>query len=241
MPVGGGTLEWQLSADQTWIEIGPPLTGSGAATVSVRINLTQIPANQPHNGLITVASNGGVETVEVHYAPLTGTQAGAVMLFSDPGFNSCNISDVAGPVSVYVVHDLHSGASGVQFSAPIPSCWTGAVWVADQNPNTLNFGDSQNGLAVSYGGCLSGPVLVTTILVLSQGLGPECCTYPVLPDPNAPTGQIEGVDCTPAKTFPNGGQAMINGNGTCPCGITTRVETTTWGGVKALYAPEENR
>ena len=57
----------------------------------------------------------------------------------------------------------------------------------------------------------------------------------IIPDPSAPSGEIEGVDCMePAnKTFPTGGGGRINSDQTCDCNVP--VEDTTWGGIKALY------
>jgi len=237
---GGGTLDWQLSADRTWISIAPPLTGSGSATVTVSIDLSQIPGTQIETGFVTISSNGGVQAVEIRYNPPSGVgTAGAVILYTDPGYTSCNIQDVAGPITIYTVHDLHDGASAVQYASPVPPCWTGAVFVADESP-FLTIGSSQEGIAISYGSCLAGPVIVNTMTILSQGLGPQCCAFDVVPDPAALTGQIEGVDCALNTTFPSGGAAVINVDASCPCGLILHVETKTWGAVKALYAPDHD-
>lgn len=236
---GGGTLSWTLSADQPWIQIDPPLSGDGNATVTVHVDFSQIPGTQLETGFVTVSSNGGVEMVEVRYIPPgTGGPAGAVALYSDPAFIDCSIVDIVGLVEVYVVHTAHSGATAVQFSAPVPSCW-GAVWLADTNPFPLVIGNTQDGMAVSYGGCLNAPVHVTTMLIYGQALAGNCCQFPVLPDPNAPTGRIEAVDCALTKTYPSSQPAVVNAQPWCPCGFLVSVETKTWGGVKALYAPEE--
>jgi hypothetical protein len=61
--------------------------------------------------------------------------------------------------------------------------------------------------------------------------------YPVVPDPNASSGRIEVVDCVGALLYGNGLVTSVNGNATCMCG-SVRVEQSTWGRVKALYAPE---
>jgi len=241
--LGGGTLNWQLSADQTWINIDPPLSGTGNASVVVRVDLTQISGTQIETGHVTVSSNGGVEMVEVRYNPPgPGGNAGSVMLYGDPAFTSCAITDLdpgGGLISVYVVHEFHSGASGIQFSAPVPGCWTGAIYLADTNAFPLVIGDTQTGMAVSYGGCLPGPILITTVLIFGQGQAGECCEYLVLPDPRAASGQVEGVDCAFHLTYPNSGLAVVNPNPSCPCGHLVSVETKTWGAVKALYAPTE--
>jgi len=236
---GGDTLDWQLSADRTWINIAPPMAGSDNATATVSIDLAQISGTQVETGSVNVASNGGMETVEIRYNPPGGgNSAGAVFLYTDAGYNGCDIQDVAGPVTIYTVHETHNGASALQYASPVPPCWTGAVFVSDE-PEFLAIGDSQTGMALSYGGCLTGQVLVNTMTILSQGLAPPCCALDVTPDPAAPTGQIEGVDCALNTTHPAGAAAVINMDGSCPCGTTTTVETKTWGAVKALYAPTE--
>jgi len=59
----------------------------------------------------------------------------------------------------------------------------------------------------------------------------------MVPDPAAPTGQIEGVDCATTKTFPNGSSLTFDYDGTCPpCGEIVPVEETNWGRVKSLYS-----
>jgi len=238
--LGGGTLSWQMSADRPWISIDPPHSGTGNAAAVVRVNPANVPGPGIQTGNVTVTSNGGIEMIEVRFVPPgTGGPAGAVTLYSDPAFTNCAITDIPGLVSVYVVHELHPGASAIQFSAPMPSCWTGAVYLTDNNPFPLVIGNSQDGMAVSYQGCFAGQVHVTTMLFFSQGAAGPCCSYEARPDPSAPSGQIEGVDCALSRTYPNAGSAVINPTGYCPCGYLISVETKTWGGVKALYAPAE--
>jgi hypothetical protein len=60
--------------------------------------------------------------------------------------------------------------------------------------------------------------------------------YPVLPNPNFPSGKIEVGDCSNHVVFGVGLVATLNGNSSCPCGYPVPVEETTWGSVKALYA-----
>jgi hypothetical protein len=60
--------------------------------------------------------------------------------------------------------------------------------------------------------------------------------YPVIA-PIWPSGQINGADCNylPNKTFPEGGQIVINPNETCECMRPVPVQETTWGQIKSLY------
>ena len=109
----------------------------------------------------------------------------------------------------YVIHQPDAAVSAVQFAAPVPGCMTGATWIADVNPY-LALGSSQTGLSVAYGGCITGPIHVSTIHVFSAGLTSADCPYPVIPDPAAPTGFIEVIDCAGVKHLGQGGTAYVN-------------------------------
>lgn len=62
---GGGTLSWNVKADQPWwIKVYPESgTGSGIVTISINTN-DLIPGR--YQGTITVASNGGVKTGSIY-------------------------------------------------------------------------------------------------------------------------------------------------------------------------------
>ena len=64
---------------------------------------------------------------------------------------------------------------------------------------------------------------------------------PVIPDPEAPSGTIEVVDCAQNRTFALSRSGFVNPDGSCSCGGTVKVETRTWGAVKALYLPPPAR
>jgi hypothetical protein len=103
-------------------------------------------------------------------------------------------------------------------------------------------GDSQHGVTVNYGACLFSPILVLTINVQTYGTTPECCCYPLAPNPDALSGAIEVVDCADQTQYLAGGHgSFVNGDfcagndGACDCDATLPVEPTTWGQIKALY------
>jgi hypothetical protein len=78
---------------------------------------------------------------------------------------------------------------------------------------------------------------VTTINYFVQGAPTlPCCPYPVIPDPSIPSGEIEVVDCAGVIRHAVGLVAMVNPDGSCPCG-TVPVQKTTWGRAKAMYVP----
>jgi hypothetical protein len=163
-------------------------------------------------------------------------QADTIGLYADPSGTSCNITATASLTFVYVVHVSPLGTSGCAFSAPKPSCWTGATWLGDQDPYCLiGCGDSQTGKMVGYGSCLVGSIHVSTIMYLALGPSEPCCAYPVLPHPDSPGGQIEVVDCDFNPGSAVGLMGMVNGSTACPCGYPVLVEETTWGSIKALY------
>ena len=163
-------------------------------------------------------------------------QPGQIGVYADAAGAQCDIFyGNYGLTWFYIVHTATTGARGVRFSAPAPVCLAEAQWVYDQSPYTITAGDSQNGVTVSYGSCVSSPIHVLSIPYFSVGLGaPPCCLYPVLPDPGAASGQIEVVDCEGATVLAEGLVSTVNGNATCPCGIVPTA-STTWGQIKALY------
>jgi hypothetical protein len=137
------------------------------------------------------------------------------------------------------VHIDFLGATAAQFAAPKPDCWTDAAFLSDTDVFPITIGSSQTGKAVGYGTCMSPPMLVTTINYFVQGgANPACCPYPVIPDPNIASGEIEIVDCANVIRHAAGLVSMVNPDGSCPCG-TVPIQNTTWGRVKAMYAPED--
>ncbi|UCH83400.1 MAG: hypothetical protein JSW50_13220 [Candidatus Latescibacterota bacterium] len=169
----------------------------------------------------------------VFAANMAFAQAGSVGIFGDPAGTTCNLTDVVqGLLSVYVVH-VNAVATASQFSAPMPGCMVGASWLSDTGIFPVTIGNSQTGVAIGYGVCQTGNIHVLTINYFAAGLSTPCCYYPVLPDPNVPSGKIEVVDCANNLLFASGGIGIINADGSCQCDVPT--EETTWGKVKSLY------
>ncbi len=129
--------------------------------------------------------------------PALGQGIGAVGLCADQQATSMHIEDNApGVVNIYaIVVYASEGVSAVQFSAPIPECFKGAVYLGETTMFPLVIGNSQAGVAVAFGQCLVSPIHVLTINVFAQGLTDTCCFYPVLPDPIVSSGEVEFVDC----------------------------------------------
>jgi hypothetical protein len=146
-------------------------------------------------------------------------QAGTIALYSDAAGADCDIVDSGpGMVSVYVIHTGTPGSMSSRWAAPKPACMTGATWINDTEVMPVTIGDSQTGVAIGYGGCVAGPIHILTINYFAQGLTGTCCEYWVIPDPAAPSGEIEVSDCVPNTIYGQSALATINGDGSCPCG-----------------------
>jgi hypothetical protein len=231
--VGIGTLSWAFSTTDSWIEVIPPLSGIGDATVLIHVDPSF--SGSPHSGSITVDSNGGSELIEVHFTPPPSSFAGMIGLYRDAAGTDCGLIDAApGLLLVNVVHVNTNGATACQFAAPMPNCWTGATYLSDTATYPVTIGNSQTGMALGYGTCLTGTFYIHGINYFVSGLGQTCCYYPVIPDPNIPSGQIEVVDCGGNLILGGGGLAVINPDGTCLCG-TIKTRSTTWGRLKATW------
>jgi hypothetical protein len=227
-----------MSADRPWISIAPPLSGSGEKWVSVQV--APPGPTGPADGHVTVESNGGTASVLIRYEPGLG-EAGVIGVFEDPQATGCNLLDHApGLMTVYIVHVLTAGAAGAQFAAPMPSCMTGATYLGETSPFTVVLGNTQTGVGIGYGSCLSGTIHLLTVRYLVQGMSESCCEFPVVADAHSPSGRIEGSSCDFESIYPAGAHAIVNPTSSCACGAVP-AEETTWGHIKAMYAPKGER
>ncbi len=136
-------------------------------------------------------------------------------LFADQVGTNPFIQDIPGLVTIYVVVVNSPPMTAVQFSAPLPACFTGVTYLSDATTFPIILGNSQTGVSVGFGGCVSSPIQVLAINVLAQGLTDPtvCCLHPILPDPSVPSGKIEFFDCTSTLVFGTGLPAVV-GDGT---------------------------
>jgi hypothetical protein len=150
------------------------------------------------------------------WAGLASAQVPTVAIFNDSLGVDCNLSQTSpGVFKAYVVLTSTTvGVTGVQFAAPKPSCLTGS-YLVDLTRFPVTIGNSQTGISIGFGGCLSGRIHVLTILYLTDATTPACCAYPVLPDP------VEGIvgytDCSFELFAGEGWVSTINGDASCPC------------------------
>jgi hypothetical protein len=137
---------------------------------------------------------------------------GAIGIFGDPGATTYFKDEVSGLSTYYLVLVNSQGATAVQFSAPIPECFEGAVYLGENTPFPTMLGNSQTGVAIAFGTCLMSPVELLRVSVITTGQTGVCCRFPVLPDPMEPSGEILYTDCTmlvPAIGYLCGGVAII--------------------------------
>jgi hypothetical protein len=105
-----------------------------------------------------------------------------------------------------------TGATGAEFSAPLPNCVTGATYLSDEPVFPIVIGNSQTGVSIAFGSCRSGDAVhVLTINYMMAGLTETCCHYRVLPLPNSRfPGQITLSDCDFEAQTGQGGALLIS-------------------------------
>jgi hypothetical protein len=170
-------------------------------------------------------------------APPNPGDAG-IALFADAEMSSCSLTDTdAGVKSVHMFHTGSPTTMGVQFSAPLPACWTGATWLADHIAAPFLFlGNSQTDLSIVYGTCHEPPIYLGRVDFYSTGVAGDCCEYAA--SAAAGTGGITVVDCNfETQLVPSTGRVVINPTPDCPCDSEppVSVQKTTWGKIKAMY------
>jgi len=232
--VGAAALEWSISENEDWLSVSPA-SGTDYAIIQVIADLDLAPEG-PADTQVFVTSNGGDETVDIYWRPIVGGNAGSIGVFEDNrGLDPCIDDGVVGLKQVYVVHFNVVGATASQFAAPMPSCWTGAAYLSDTAVYPIAIGNSQTGVAIGYGTCLTAPIMVLTINYFVQGLmGQTCCPYSVIPDPHAASGQIEVANCLNEVIYGSGFTSYVSAP-PCNCSVSVRAEETTWGQIKAMY------
>jgi hypothetical protein len=162
-------------------------------------------------------------------------QAGYIGLYADAGGAVCSVHDQgAGQVNVYVLHQASAGAVASQWKL-VPGAGFAMTYVGE-SWSIVAMGDTQNGVAASYGDCLSSPILLCTVTYATNGMSASCSHLSVVPDPNSFAGVIEVTDCSSQTLTATGGRLYVNPNDSCPCGLPNPVEDSDWGRIKAMFA-----
>jgi DNA-binding beta-propeller fold protein YncE len=159
---------------------------------------------------------------------------GAITLFADRAGTRCNILDDGSSevVSVYVIHTGTGCKTGSAFAAPIPACVDDAVFVTDVCPLGLCLGSSQTGVSIGYGDTYSGPIHVLTIQFIGSGRTPQCCHWPVVPEPYFGGLLYTGCDGEFSESTLPGVGAMVNPTAACECQVPS--PPSQWTQIKAV-------
>lgn len=162
---------------------------------------------------------------------------GHIGVYADAVAGSCDITDVAGLVTVYVVHTDADAANTSQFAiAQEPG--VNMTYLSATNSLGLILGELSTGVTITYVGCKTTfPLELFSVQYFGTGSTDNCSKLMIVADPHLPSGQIEIIDCAqiPAvhQIGPVGGSAMVNLTGDCGCDIATK--ETTWSRIKSLY------
>jgi len=172
--------------------------------------------------------------------------ADVIAIYGDAQHADCNVvddpKDELGQLIFYVFHYSAVGALGSRFKAPYQTCLAEYEFVYESRPFAGTIGNSQVGVEIPYGSCLTGWIHILTIYYYDpSNLGsPSCCQYPVLPHPSSPPGEIQTIDCTNMWVLGDGIPAIVNATPSCPCDFPTGLvdAQATWGSIKALFGGE---
>jgi hypothetical protein len=160
-------------------------------------------------------------------------QTDEISLYSDPGYNNCELVDNgSGLVYVYVVHHISSGAVSSQFMIR-EGAGSALSYLGHQSEFRLTLGDPLSGMAVSYEKCLNSDVLVTVLSYFKSGSSDKCSYLQIVPDPSTLNEWITVFDCFESRLEASGSRLVINPDGSCACGPTT--EITNWGRIKDRF------
>jgi len=163
----------------------------------------------------------------------TTAQTDKIGLYSDAAYANCQLVDNAsGPVTVYVVHHISSGATASQFMVREGS---GVLlnYLGHTSDFSLIIGDPPSGMAVAYEACLFSDVLVTRLNYFKTGSSSACSSIQIVASPTAVSGSVQSVDCYENRMGISGSRLVINPDGTCACGPTS--EETNWGKIKDRF------
>jgi hypothetical protein len=107
------------------------------------------------------------------------SQAEQVRLSGDQAVANCYVTDPGpgGEISVYVILRFSTGATGISFSAPIPS-YAGLQWIGDTLPPGFSaVGTSQTQMDVFFGTCMVGGFVAVEMRFVRVGEAAQCIPY----------------------------------------------------------------
>lgn len=163
-------------------------------------------------------------------------QVGYIQLSTDPVGVECNYTDLnSGVVQVYAIHKSTPGVTQSRWMVQGGGGFT-CLFMGEFIQISAYSGTTQTGLRVVYPGCQPSDILVAIIEYFCLGTCPSCAFLAVVPDPTAPSGQIEVVDCQDMTHFVPASMIIVNDfQGTCGDCVPSATEPASWGRVKTLY------
>jgi len=151
-------------------------------------------------------------------SPVSKAQSGwdFLAVMGDAEGTTCNAGG-PGLVHVYVLHGGTSGTKGSRFSMPIPECMNGTIYLGEYTSYDA-VGNSQSGVTVDYGSCLTSDVLVLGVTLFLSDSTEDCCFYVPHPHPGSGSRKAEVFDCSmnpfDVRAFP----VVVNATPECACG-----------------------
>jgi hypothetical protein len=143
-------------------------------------------------------------------------------IYSDATGTTCVLSSGVTTTSA-VIHKFSQGATGSRWHIDA-SDLTGTIVTFSTPYSTV--GSVNSDLTVDYGTCLSGSIVLGTLLM--NATGGTLSVRPALFFTD-----ILYADCSFGEHYASGGHACVACSD--PCGVADATEAATWGSVKALY------
>lgn len=161
-------------------------------------------------------------------------QVGWIGLYVDENYlESCFYDDGGRLVTIFVVHKSFGGAVASRFML-INGGGFGCVYVGE-TPAVTAVGSLYGGISVVYDQCRVGDILLVTMQQFCYGGSPVCAFIDVVPDPAAPSGTIEVINCETVKKIGLGDKMWVNPDGECLWYCVHPTRQTTWGQIKTQY------
>ena len=175
---------------------------------------------------------------------------GTVGVYADAVGSYCQIRDIPGTRTLYVIQKLTIGSISARFRIELSSGFTGTL-VGFHSPFSAVAGDPLTDVTVTYDNtCLTGSIEILSLQFLLIGTSQECSWVRVAAHPGSVDGQIDTYNCALARAPAEWGGIHVQSDPLrwCPdagnpefmfyCRPYTPplpVEPSTWGAVKALY------
>jgi len=173
---------------------------------------------------------------------------------SDTG--NCFLVDTPGLHTVQVVHRVTTGARAVRFTIK-PEPGMNMSYVSETHPFSY-LGNVQDGIAVCYGGCVTGNTVVATITYMGYGTTIAPCSLLRVVPAGLSAGGAETLDvmgCDGIEEVATGTHLEVRPVGSSGCNYCAAgaqpstfagsphfftcsglpIESSTWGMIKSLY------